>query len=134
MTPGVNEAPGPPSGTEHAQARYFERLAEGIFQIPRCTDCGRPHFYPRICCPHCGSLALEWFLPSGRGVVYATTVVRRIEGDHTVCLVDLDEGPRLMSRVVELPVEQVCIGLRVQARIDITPEGPLLVFVPGEAS
>ncbi|MNH34755.1 hypothetical protein D3C79_953730 [compost metagenome] len=73
--------------------------------------------------------------PTGRGTVYSTTIVRKPEGDYTVCLVDLEEGPRLMSRVVGIPVEEVRIGMAIQARIEQTPEGALLVFVPtGEAA
>ncbi|WP_159915894.1 Zn-ribbon domain-containing OB-fold protein [Pantoea sp. 18069] len=114
-----------------ADAHYFGRLAQGIFEIPRCDSCARHHFYPRVCCPYCGSQALAWVAPSGRGSVYSTTIVRKPEGDYTVCLVDLEEGPRLMSRVVGIPVEEVRIGMAVQARVEQTPEGALLVFVPG---
>ena len=111
-------------------AYYFGKLAEGVFHIPRCTGCGRHHFFPRVCCPHCGSEALEWIAPTGSGTVYSTTTVRRAEGDYTVCLIDLEEGPRLMSRVVDMAVDEVQIGLSVQARIDTMPDGPLLVFTP----
>lgn len=118
-----------------ADAHYFGQLAQGIFEIPRCDGCARHHFYPRICCPYCGSQALTWVAPTGRGTVYSTTIVRKPEGDYTVCLVDLEEGPRLMSRVVGIPVEEVRIGMAIQARIEQTPEGALLVFVPtGEAA
>ncbi|MCY1383856.1 hypothetical protein D9M69_720240 [compost metagenome] len=79
-------------------------------------------------CPHCGSDALRWVEPSGHGEVYSTTIVRSKGGDYTVCLVDLDEGPRLMSRVVDMPVEAVRIGQRVRARIDAVDGAPLLVF------
>ncbi|MGE8687660.1 MAG: Zn-ribbon domain-containing OB-fold protein [Achromobacter sp.] len=112
-----------------AERHYFEQLAQGRFVIPQCQACARHHFYPRVVCPHCGSDALRWVEPSGRGEVYSTTVVRSKGGDYTVCLVDLDEGPRLMSRVVDMPVDDVAIGLRVRARIDEVDGAPLLVFV-----
>lgn len=114
--------------------RYFDALADGRFEIPRCRDCGKLHFFPRVCCPHCGSQALDWVAPSGRGIVYSVTVVRAREGsDYTVVLVNLQEGPRLMSRVVDIPVDAVRIGMPVHARIDMMGEGPLLVFVPAAA-
>lgn len=114
--------------------RYFGALAEGRFEIPRCTGCGKFHFYPRMLCPHCGSQALEWQAPSGRGVVYSVTIVRKGgDSDYTVVLVDLDEGPRLMSRVVGMPVEQVRIGMAVRSRIDTVDGAPLLVFAALEA-
>ena len=115
---------------EACDKHYFEALAQGRFEIPRCRDCRKFHFFPRVCCPHCGSQALDWTQPSGRGVVYSVTVVRAREGaDYTVVLVDLHEGPRMMSRVVDMPVDDVRIDLQVDARIDSTSEGPLLVFV-----
>ncbi|GGH60166.1 hypothetical protein GCM10010975_22600 [Comamonas phosphati] len=127
---GAPQSASPPA----CDQRYFGALAEGRFEIPRCNSCGRFHFYPRVLCPHCGSQALEWRTPSGRGVVYSVTIVRKGGDDYTVVLVDLDEGPRLMSRVVGLPVEQVRIGMAVQARIDTIDDAPLLVFTAGAAA
>jgi hypothetical protein len=77
-------------------------------------------FYPRVLCPHCGSERLEWVAPSGRGTVYSTTIVRRKPadgGDYNVCLVDLAEGPRMLSRVAGVAPEEVRIGMAVKARI-----------------
>lgn len=125
---------GAPQSAPACDQRYFGALAEGRFEIPRCNSCGRFHFYPRVLCPHCGSQALEWRAPSGRGVVYSVTIVRKGGDDYTVVLVDLDEGPRLMSRVVGMPVEQVRIGMAVQARIDTIDDAPLLVFTAGAAA
>ena len=68
-------------------------------------------------------------MPSGGGTVYSTTVVRRKSadgGDYNVCLVDLAEGPRMMSRVVNVPPAEVKIGMAVRARIT---EG-LVEFTP----
>lgn len=107
----------PPSGPEK---RYLDALAQGRFEIQRCDACAKHVFYPRVLCPHCGSTRLGWVAPSGRGTVYSTTVVRRKPadgGDYNVCLVDLDEGVRMMSRVVAIPPQDVRIGMAVQARI-----------------
>jgi uncharacterized OB-fold protein len=56
---------------------YRDKLAQGSFEIQRCSGCAKHVFYPRVLCPHCGSGRLEWTAPSGRGTVYSTTVVRR---------------------------------------------------------
>ena len=133
----IRPADAPQSMTAQAcDKRYFDALAQGVFEIPRCRDCQKFHFFPRVCCPHCGSQALEWVAPSGKGVVYSVTIVRARQGDdYTVVLVDLEEGPRLMSRVVDMPVEKVAIGMPVQARIDQVEDEPLLVFTAaGEPS
>ncbi|MEF7612742.1 OB-fold domain-containing protein [Aquincola sp. MAHUQ-54] len=113
------------------EARYFATLAQGVFEIPCCQDCGRWHFYPRACCPYCHSESLAWRRPSGRGTVYSTTTVRKpAGGDYCVCLVDLDEGPRLMSTVVDTPPAEVRIGQRVEARVQVDGDAALLVFAP----
>jgi uncharacterized OB-fold protein len=107
----------PPSGPEK---HYLDALKEGRFEIQRCAACTRHVFYPRVLCPHCGSERLEWVAPSGRGVVYSTTVVRRRPadgGDYNVCLVDLAEGVRMMSRVAAIAPADVKIGMAVTARI-----------------
>ncbi|WP_420995568.1 Zn-ribbon domain-containing OB-fold protein [Cupriavidus sp. 30B13] len=118
--------------TQGADAFYFASLAQGSFVIPRCGECGRWHFFPRVLCPHCGSDALAWHAPSGGGTVYSATTVRRQEGDYNVSLIDLDEGPRMMSRVAGVAPDAVRIGMRVRARIAQEAAGPLLEFVSAE--
>ncbi|WP_409450615.1 Zn-ribbon domain-containing OB-fold protein [Aquabacterium sp. J223] len=106
-----------------------------MFELPKCTACERHHFYPRLVCPHCGADTLQWQPASGHGVVYSTTVVRRPNGgDYNVALVDLAEGPRLMTRVEDIAPEAVVIGLPVRARVVQQDGAPLLVFVPESAS
>lgn len=102
------------------EKQYFDKLAAGRFEIQRCAGCGKHVFYPRVLCPHCGADRLDWVAPSGRGTIYSTTIVRRKPadgGDYNVCLVDLAEGVRLMSRVAGIAPDQVKIGMAVAARI-----------------
>jgi hypothetical protein len=112
---------------------YFDALAEGRFILQHCTACERAVFHPRSLCPHCGATSLEWRTASGRGVVYATSVVRRRAehgGDHNVALIELAEGPRLMSRVEGVAPEDVAIGTAVAAEVDLSGEVAVLVFRP----
>ena len=112
---------------------YREALTAGRFQIQHCTACGRHVFYPRVLCSHCGSTALEWVAPSGRAIVYSTTVIRRkpdAGGDINIALVDLEEGVRMMSRIDGVPPAEVRIGMTVAARISIEAGQPLVVFTP----
>ncbi|MFZ2629832.1 MAG: Zn-ribbon domain-containing OB-fold protein [Rugosibacter sp.] len=115
-------------------AIFAAALDEGKFLIQHCNACSKHVFYPRVICPHCGSPDLAWQPASGRGAVYATTVVRRKPehgGDYNVALVDLAEGPRLMSRVDGVSPHDVRIGMAVVAQvIDEPKKGKLLVFVP----
>ncbi|WP_372345719.1 Zn-ribbon domain-containing OB-fold protein [Streptomyces sp. KL116D] len=112
---------------------YEEGLAAGELRFQHCADCDTAVFYPRVLCPHCGSESLAWRTSSGRGAVYATTVLHRRGTDpYNVALVDVDEGFRMMSRVEGVAPEDVAIGARV--RLDVIEEdgAPLAVFRPLE--
>lgn len=98
----------------------------------RGKDSGAFFFYPRVIEPGTGSTNLEWVEASGRGTVYSVTIVRKKNPseNYNVALIDLAEGPRMMSRVDGLPLDQINIGLPVRAKIIRENEQPLLVFVP----
>lgn len=99
--------------------------------LPRELSSGRCFLPPRVASPLHGE-AWEWVEASGRGTVYSTSIVRPKppEADYNVALVDLDEGPRLMSRVEGVAPDQVVIGMRVVARIERGGAEPLLLFYP----
>jgi uncharacterized OB-fold protein len=106
--------------TQGPESIYQQYLAAGKLHIQRCENCKTYLFFPRYLCPDCGSSNLAWTRASGKGTVYSTTVMRRraeAGGDFNVCLVELEEGPRLMSRVEGLPPQEVKIGMEVSARI-----------------
>ncbi len=98
--------------------------------IQRSRSTGRYVFYPRVAAPGTGETDLDWVEASGDATVYAITVNRSREGSHNVALVDLDEGPRMMTRIEG--VETVPIGTRVRARIVEEGGAPLVVFAPGD--
>jgi uncharacterized OB-fold protein len=113
-------------------AQFQRYLDEGRFMIQRARKSGRAFYYPRVAEPGTGDTDLEWFAPSGRAVVYSTTVVRTKPPaePYNVALVDLEEGPRVTSRVVGIPASDVHIGMRVRVRIEQVDGKALLVFVP----
>jgi uncharacterized OB-fold protein len=102
--------------TEHCRRR------ELAYQLDR--D-GRPVFRPRVGLD-------EWRVSAGLGTVYATTVARPRGGEaYNLVLVDLDEGFRMMSRVVDVEPEDVAIGARVRVAWEEPGEpgaAPLPVF------
>lgn len=112
------------------EREYFAHLAQGRFMLQRSRASGKFFFYPRVSEPLTGATDLEWAAPSGLGTVYASTLIRQKPPatGYNVVLVDLDEGPRLMSRVEGLAA--VPIGLRVRARVVQEEGAPVLVFVP----
>lgn len=96
---------------------YQQALAQGEFRIQQCNGCGKHIFYPRALCNHCGSPDLKWVPISGHATVYSTSVVRQrpeVGPDYNISLVDLAEGPRMMTRVVEMAPEAVKIGMAVR--------------------
>lgn len=113
--------------------QFQDFLAEGKFMIQRHTKTGAFIFYPRVLSPGTGEDALEWVEASGAGTVYSTTVTRQRPekgGDYNVALIDLAEGPRLMSRVVDVDPHEVTIGMAVRAKIGELNGEPALLFVP----
>lgn len=108
---------------------YLAHLATGKFMLQRSRASGKVFFHPRLAEPGTGARDLEWTEVSGYGTVYARTVIRpRPPAEpYNVVLVDLDEGPRMMSRVDGVKPEDVSIGMRVKARI--AQEGTLFLVV-----
>ena len=114
----------------HPEAQFKAFLAQGRFMLQRAKTSGRYVFYPRVAEPGTGDTDLEWVEASGAGVVYSSTVIRKKppEPSYNVALIDLAEGPRMMSRVVGIPAEQVRIGMAVKAKIEVDNDTPLVVF------
>jgi uncharacterized protein len=102
-------------------ATFWAAAAEGRLLIQRCPRCAQRQFYPRALCTRCGGTP-EWLEASGEGTIYTFTVIRQngIPGfadriPYVVAMVTLAEGPRMMGNVIGCPVEDVRIGMAVQA-------------------
>lgn len=95
---------------------YLSGISAGHVTYQHCDRCAHSIFYPRTICPNCGATELSWLVSAGRGVVYASTVIRKRDAPYSVALIDLDEGFRMMARLA--PVTQMLIGARVRAEVD----------------
>ncbi len=100
--------------------QYHEGLARKQLLLPWCKSCGRCHFYPRSACPHCWGAEYEWRPAAGTGSIHSFTVVRANPPSafaallpYAIAIVDLDEGVRLMTRLVG-DLGLVAIGDKVQ--------------------
>ena len=118
-------------------APFWTAAAEGRLLLPRCKACESVVWYPRPHCPKCFSQEVEWEQMSGNGTIYTFTVTRRGVEDYKSCTpyilayVQLDEGPRVMTNVVDCDVESVRVGDRVTAVFHNTgEEAALLRFRP----
>lgn len=117
----------------HPDVEFKQFLQQQRFMIQCSASSKRYVFYPRVIAPGTGVDDLEWVEASGLGTVYSTTVVRckPPKTDYNVALIDLKEGPRMMSRVEGIEPDKVVIGMPVKARIaDDSEVGLHIVFDP----
>ncbi len=109
-----------PRPTPETEA-FWQGCRDHKLLLQRCTQCKEFQFYPRIICAKCASDNLQWVEASGQGEVLTFTVVRRPVSEayaadvpYVVALIQLDEGPTMMSNVVECDPEIMQIGSPVQ--------------------
>jgi uncharacterized OB-fold protein len=109
---------------------FWEGITEGVLRVQRCGACGRHVFYPRAVCPFCAASELDWVDASGRGRIHSYTVVHRAppeyreEVPYVVALVELDEGVRMMTRLVDVEPAEVRVDLPVEVAIRGDPRLP----------
>jgi uncharacterized protein len=117
---------------------YWEALARHELYVQRCRDCGTVRFPPRAVCTSCMSSATEWLRCSGRGTVYSFTVTHqnqapgfREELPYVLAIVELAEGPRVMTNLVGGAPDAVRIGMAVEVVFDdVVPGTTLAKFRP----
>ena len=100
---------------------FWDALRQGKVMIQRCQTCGEYIFYPRSFCPEDGSDKLEWVEISGRGTVLTYSVAMRHpdpnfapECPFTLAVIQLEEGPALLSRFEEGVPQNLRVGQKVQ--------------------
>ncbi len=98
-------------------APYWEGARNDNLLLQKCSDCGTLRFFPRYLCTECGSDNTDWVEASGRGTVHSFTVVHRAafpefqeRTPYVVALIDLEEGPRMMTNIVGADALDVAIG------------------------
>lgn len=116
----------PPMGPDNAW--WWDMAAEGKLGIQRCTSCGALRHPPRPMCGECGSMEWEAIESSGRGTIASFTVLThpQFPGYNyplIIILVDLEEGTRLTSELVDCAPEAVDFGLAVEMVIHEDPDG-----------
>lgn len=134
-----------PKIDEHSEP-FWTAAKEKWLQLPRCNHCGAFHTYFEPWCNKCGKEGVHWERLSGRGKIWANCRFHKayfsgFEPDlpYNVAMVELDEGPRLVTNIVGLKtgaLTEMPIGMAVEAVFDpVTPEVTLVKFRPSrEAS
>jgi len=119
-------------------AGFWDAVAHDRLVAQRCADCGRLRHPPRPMCPECHSLAVETAELTGLGTLYSYAVLHHPQHpafDYPVlaCLVDLDEGVRMVSNLARVEPDDIRIGMRVRAEfVTVAGEAKVHVFVPAE--
>jgi uncharacterized OB-fold protein len=117
---------------------FFEAAREHRLVVQRCPDCGTLRFPPRPLCSQCLGRRAEWAGVSGRGTIYSFNVMHQVyhpgfaaELPYSVVLVELEEGCRILSNVVNCPVAELRIGLPVEVSFErLSDEVTLPKFRP----
>ena len=114
---------------------FWEACRRQVLEVSRCGDCGHSFLPPGPRCPRCWSTALAPFGVSGEGRVFSFAVYRRsyhpgLPAPYVVALIELAEGPRLISNVVDCAPEAVRVDMRVRVRFDDVGEFTLPRFAP----
>lgn len=123
---------------EDESAPFWDGLKDGKVLIKRCSACGAHHFYPRPFCPTCWSDEVEWVEASGRATVYSysTVYVNDLppfgpQVPYVAAVVDLEEGPRMMTRLVDCTKDDITIGMAVEAlTTELDDDLKMVVFRP----
>ncbi len=117
---------------------FWEAAKRHELVMPRCKTCDHVYFYPRSECPHCLSSDQEWVKVSGRGRLHSFTIIRQpanaaftSDVPYVYAVVQLAEGPRMISNIVECDLEALRVDMPLEAVYDnVTPEWTLVKFKP----
>ena len=115
-------------------APFWDGVKSGVVKLQKCNDCGAWVFYPRSRCSSCLSDALDWHTVSGDGTLYTFTIARQPTSPHfasevpqRIAVVELDEGVRLTTTLVNIADADIKIGMRVKPYFDAVSEDTTLL-------
>ena len=110
--------------------QFYDWCARGELRFQRCGQCGTFRHVPRELCAVCGSFNWEWTRTNGKGTVFTYTVVARAlhpgfaqAVPYAAVVVELEEGVRLLSNVIDCPADELRIGMPVQVAFEQQTQG-----------
>ncbi|MBW8268934.1 Zn-ribbon domain-containing OB-fold protein [Caldovatus aquaticus] len=113
--------PEPTPETKH----FWDGTRAGELRLQRCTGCARPYFPPRPFCPACGSRKVEVFAASGRARLHSYVIHHRpVPGftpPYAIAVVELEEGPRMMTNIVDCPQTPEALVLDMPLEVVFVP-------------
>jgi len=119
---------------------YWDGLRERKLMLPRCRQCRRAFFYPRVLCPFCYAADIEWFQATGRGRLYSFEIAYqtfnkafKVKPPYILAMVELEEGPRVMSNLIGIEPDPKRIRCDMPVEVvfhKLTDEITLPLFQP----
>ena len=104
---------------------FWEGCQKGKLLLQYCGSCQQYQFYPRLYCMQCGSDELQWVQASGHGVIYSYTIIHQNKSPefvhdtpYNVAIVQLEEGPRMLSNIVNIEPGELQVDLTVTVVFD----------------
>lgn len=102
---------------------FFDGARLGKLRIQHCPACGTSQLPGRFACDECLSEELEWAEASGRGSVFTFTIVHQkyhpaFTPPYNVAVVQLEEGPRLLTSIVGVENEDIRAGMEVEVEFE----------------
>lgn len=121
---------------------FFQGARAHRLMIQRCAACGAAHWPVKTRCAVCLSTQIAWMQASGRATLYTFSLVHQVvhpgfasEVPYILAEVDLQEGLRVISTIVDCPQAELCIGMPLDVTfLDITDEVSLPAFRPAHRS
>jgi uncharacterized OB-fold protein len=120
-----------PEPVTQLDEEFWEQCAQKRLCFQRCTSCDTWRHLPRSMCAQCGSTDWEWAESSGRGRVYSWSISHQAmhpafadDVPYAVLIVELEEGVRMVSGLRGLPLDQLELGLPVEAFFEDDPDSP----------
>ena len=131
MTTPYHDRPLPAALVDAATEPYWKATRDGVLKLRRCLSCHEPHWYPRPVCPFCHG-DTEWIAAKGTGVIYSVSVTRKAGPiPYAIAYVELDEGVRMLTNIVDCDLDSLRIGQRVRVCFKPMEGGEQLpVFTP----
>ena len=119
-------------------SEWWEAAEEERLLVRHCLDCGEYSYYPRPFCPKCWSEHVEWYQASGKATLYTWSVIYsndmppfKDRVPYVAAVVDLEEGPRMMTNVIDTPFDDLRVGMDLAVRfMPISDDFTIPVFVP----
>jgi uncharacterized OB-fold protein len=110
--------------------RFWEGTAEGHFLVQRCQGTGRHQWYPRAHSIHDFHAAVDWIEATGRGRLYSFSVVYQTHTDiktpYVLAIIELEEGVHVSGNIVDVPIEEIEIGMPLEVTFEPLAEGIML--------